>query len=225
VLRATVAGTAVACDGGAAELPAVARASNVDFGLNVAGTLSAPVAAGLELAGAVDRWSRFRDRWFIEESRGALVLLALWPFALLFPAAVPLGLGQVLERLEARWPSGCGHAVPGMAAGARVELQPLVPAAELLCVALGAFMPCLLGYSVVRSVGRRAVLRPAGHRARRIGGHGAVFRAELGADACLGLAQLAGAARAAVRPGAGDADAAGAAPRCAACCWWRSWCT
>ena len=34
---------------------------------------------------------------------GALVLLALWPMALLFPAAVPLGLGQVLERLEEWW--------------------------------------------------------------------------------------------------------------------------
>jgi hypothetical protein len=31
---------------------------------------------------------------------GVLVLLALWPFALLFPAAVPFGLGQVLERID-----------------------------------------------------------------------------------------------------------------------------
>jgi hypothetical protein len=38
-----------------------------------------------------------------------------------------------------------------------VELQPLVPAAELLCVALGAFIPCLLGYTILRSVGKRAV--------------------------------------------------------------------
>ena len=134
-------------------------ASNVDFGLNAAGTLlGAVVAAGLELGGAIDHWSRFRERWFIPEARGALVLLALWPFALLFPAAVPLGLGQVLERLE-----------DGLAAWLEetpflewlpvreVELQPLVPAAELLCVALGAFIPCLLGYTILRSPGRRAV--------------------------------------------------------------------
>src|SRR5262249_40023442 len=76
-------------------------ASNVDFGLNVLGTIiGAALAAGLELAGVLPHWSRFRERWFIPQARGALVLLALWPFALLFPAAVPMGLGQVLERLE-----------------------------------------------------------------------------------------------------------------------------
>ncbi|MDB5945978.1 MAG: putative rane protein, partial [Ramlibacter sp.] len=75
--------------------------SNLDFALNALGALiGAAVAGGLELAGAIDRWSRFRLRWFVEDARGALVLLALWPFALLFPASVPLGLGQVFERLE-----------------------------------------------------------------------------------------------------------------------------
>jgi hypothetical protein len=86
------------------------------------------------------------------------VLLALWPFALLFPAAVPLGLGQVLERAEntlAEWL----EATPFLEwlPVREIELQPLVPAAELLVVALGAFIPCLLGYTVLRSTGRRAV--------------------------------------------------------------------
>jgi VanZ family protein len=134
-------------------------ASNVDFGLNVAGTLVGAIAAtALELAGAIDHWSRFRERWFIPEARGALVLLALWPFALLFPAAVPLGLGQVFERFEtalAEWLEDTPFLewIPLR----EIELQPLVPAAELLCVALGAFVPCLLGYTVLRSMGRRAV--------------------------------------------------------------------
>ncbi len=133
--------------------------SNVDFALNVAGTLGgAVVAGGLELAGAIDRWSRFRVRWFMNDARGALVLLALWPFALLFPAAVPLGLGQVLERLEgalADWLLDTPFLewLPVR----EVELQPLVPGAELLCVALGALIPCLLSFSVIRSAGRRAV--------------------------------------------------------------------
>ncbi len=132
--------------------------SNVDFGLNVAGTLlGAGLAAGLELAGVLAHWSRIRERWFIPEARGALVLLALWPFALLFPAAVPFGLGQVLERLEtaiADWLLDTPFLewLPVR----DVELQPLVPAAELLCVALGAFVPCLLGYTILRSTGRRA---------------------------------------------------------------------
>jgi VanZ family protein len=134
-------------------------ASNVDFGLNVAGTLlGAAVATGLELGGAIDHWSRFRERWFIPEARGALVLLALWPFALLFPAAVPLGLGQVLERMETAI-AGWLEETPFLEwlPMREVELQPLVPAAELLCVALGAFIPALLGYTILRSVPKRAV--------------------------------------------------------------------
>jgi VanZ family protein len=134
-------------------------ASNVDFGLNVGGTLvGAIAAAGLELGGAISRWSRFRERWFIPQARGALVLLALWPFALLFPAAVPFGLGQVLERLEAGLADWLQDTPFLEWLPVRdVELQPLVPAAELLCVALGAFIPCLLGYSILRTLGRRAL--------------------------------------------------------------------
>jgi VanZ family protein len=133
--------------------------SNVDFGLNVGGALLGAVVAGaLELAGAIDRWSRFRVRWFVDDARGALVLLALWPFALLFPAAVPLGLGQVFERVEtalADWLIDTPFLewLPVR----DVELQPLVPAAELVCVALGALVPCLLGYSIIRSPARRAM--------------------------------------------------------------------
>jgi VanZ family protein len=133
--------------------------SNVDLGLNVIGTLAgAGAAAGLELAGAIDHWSRFRDRWFVPEARGALVLLALWPFALLFPAAVPLGLGQVLERLELTL-AGWLQDTPFLEwlPMREIELQPLVPAAELLLVAFGAFIPCLLGYTVLRTIVRRAV--------------------------------------------------------------------
>ena len=135
--------------------------SNVDFGLNVAGALlGAVVAAALELAGAIDHWSRFRERWFVADARGALVLLALWPFALLFPAAVPLGLGQVFERLEAALADWLLDTPFLEWMPVRdVELQPLVPAAELLCVALGALIPCLLGYSVIRSMARRAAVR------------------------------------------------------------------
>ncbi|HWP12291.1 MAG TPA: VanZ family protein, partial [Ramlibacter sp.] len=134
-------------------------ASNVDFALNVAGALFGAVLAGaLELAGAIDRWSRFRLRWFVEDSRGALVLLALWPFALLFPAAVPFGLGQVFERVEtalAEWLLDTPFLewLPVR----DIELQPLVPGVELVCVTLGIIIPCLLGYSIIRSTGRRAV--------------------------------------------------------------------
>lgn len=117
------------------------------------GALGTVVLAKL---GAIDRWSQIRARWFVPQSRGGIVLLALWPPALLFPAAVPFGLGQVLERLEE-------------ALGAQLvdtpflewlpmretELQPLVPGAEMVCVALGLLIPCLLGFCVVRARLRR----------------------------------------------------------------------
>jgi VanZ family protein len=134
-------------------------ASNLDLALNVLGAAGGAVlAAALELAGAIDRWSNFRGRWFLRDARGALVLLALWPFALLFPPAVPLGLGQVFERLEsalADWLLDTPFLewLPVR----DVELQPLVPGVELICVALGALVPCLLGYSIVRTAPRRAV--------------------------------------------------------------------
>jgi VanZ family protein len=133
-------------------------ASNVDFGLNALGALvGALAAAGLERAGAIDRWSRVRVRWFVDEARGALVLLALWPFALLFPASVPFGLGQVFERLEgalAEWLTDTPFLdwLPVR----EVELQPLVPGVEVICVMLGPIIPCLLGYSVMRSMRQRA---------------------------------------------------------------------
>jgi VanZ family protein len=134
-------------------------ASNVDFALNTLGALAgALVAAGLEKAGAIDHWSRLRVRWFVDDARGALVLLALWPFALLFPASVPFGLGQVLERLEAALGDWLADTPFLDWLPVRdVELQPLVPGAEVICVALGAIIPCLLGYSVIRAIGRRAM--------------------------------------------------------------------
>lgn len=132
--------------------------SNIDLLLNLGGAwLGAVTATLMEKMGAIDRWIRFRERWFVPEARGALVLLALWPFALLLPVSVPLGLGQVFERAEAgladllldtpllEW-------LPLRT----VELQPLVPGAEMSCVLLGALIPCLLGFSVIPSTARRA---------------------------------------------------------------------
>lgn len=161
LVGATLAGAALSLVMEALQTYLPARVpSNVDLGLNAAGALSgALLAVGLEWGGAVARWTRLRDRWFIEDSRGALVLLALWPFALLFPASVPLGLGQVFERLEgalAEWLEGTPFLewLPVR----DLELQPLAPGAEFMSVALGALVPCLLAFSVTRSLGRRVAL-------------------------------------------------------------------
>ena len=160
VLLATVAGglLSLAMETLQSYLP-VRVPSNVDLTLNLLGTwFGAVTAYSLEKLGAIDHWSRIRARWFVDDARGALVLLALWPVALLFPASVPLGLGQVMERLEA----ALGEALQDTPFLAwlpvrEVELQPLIPGAELLCVMLGALIPCLLGYCIIRSKIRRAI--------------------------------------------------------------------
>ncbi|MBB1076395.1 VanZ family protein [Rhodoferax sp. 4810] len=131
--------------------------SNLDLVLNMLGAaLGALSAWGLEKLGVLQRWSRFRANWFVRDARGALVLLALWPVALLFPSAVPWGLGQVLERLEA--------ALADMLAGSpflewlpvrEIELQPLLPVTQWLCSLLGLVIPGLLGYCIIRHSSKR----------------------------------------------------------------------
>jgi VanZ family protein len=133
--------------------------SNVDWLLNTAGAWVGGCTAWLlEKIGALQRWSRFRDRWFALDAGGALALLVLWPVALLFPASVPMGLGQVFERLELALAEALADTPFLDWLPVRdIELQPLVPGAELLCVALGALIPCLLAYGVIRAVWQRAV--------------------------------------------------------------------
>ena len=133
--------------------------SREDWLLNTSGAAAGALATILlSRLGAIDRWSQIRSRWFVPQSHGGLVLLALWPLALLFPPAVPFGLGQVMERLEE-------------ALGAQLvdtpfldwlpvretDLQPLVPGAEMVCVLLGLLIPCLLGFCVIRTRTRRAL--------------------------------------------------------------------
>ncbi len=131
-----------------------------DWLLNSAGALlGAAIALGLERVGAIDHWSRFRARWFVREASASLVLLALWPAALLFPPAAPLALGQVRRRIHEalnEWIEGTPFAYlldePG------ISLLPLSNLGELTCVALGFLIPCLLAYTVTLGWYRRSVL-------------------------------------------------------------------
>ena len=133
--------------------------SQVDFCLNVLGTGLGAVAAGaLERWGMLHRWSQFRTRWFVRDAHQALVLMALWPVALLFPVAVPFGLGQIWERLEDALTSAFdGTPFEAWIPMRAFELEPLLPGAELLCVMLGWLIPCLLGFGVIRELGQRLV--------------------------------------------------------------------
>ncbi|HQQ71117.1 MAG TPA: VanZ family protein [Alicycliphilus sp.] len=137
--------------------------SNMDLALNAAGALLGALAAALlERLGAISRWSRLRERWFVPQARGALVLLALWPWALLFPAALPFGLGQVWERLESALVDVLeGTPFSDWLPMADFALEPLSPGGELLAVALGLLIPCLLGYCIMRGMGRRLAFAAA----------------------------------------------------------------
>lgn len=131
--------------------------SNLDLLLNTAGGLfGAGAAWGLERLGVLRRWTQFRQDWFGPHAHGGLVLVALWPFSLLYPVSVPFGLGQVWGRLEVLltdWLGGTPFLqwVPASADGA----DALGPLAQALCVALGLVAPLLTGYADVRTVPRR----------------------------------------------------------------------
>jgi VanZ family protein len=113
----------------------------------------------LERWGAIDHWSRIRARWFVPHARGGLALLLTWPVALLFPAAVPFGLGQVLERLEGALAESLDDTPFFAWLPVRDEaLLPLVPAASMVCVTLGLLIPCLLGFCIVRAPVQRLKL-------------------------------------------------------------------
>jgi VanZ family protein len=131
-----------------------------DWLLNSGGALVGAVAAvALERMGVIDRWSRFRARWFVREARAPLVLLALWPVALLFPPAVPLALGQVRRRLH----DFLDDLMEGTPLAPLIDepvgyVLPLSNLSELICVALGFVIPCLLAYSITLGWHRRILL-------------------------------------------------------------------
>lgn len=137
--------------------------SNIDLALNTLGTLAGVALAVLvHRLGGIERWQAVRDRWFIRHCAGGLALLLLWPMGLLFPAPLPLGLGQVLERAQEGlralledtpaidWVEPFLTAVPA--------LEPPPPATELAAVALGLLAPCMVAYTIAQRGWRRVVL-------------------------------------------------------------------
>ncbi|HEY2190080.1 MAG TPA: VanZ family protein [Caldimonas sp.] len=145
--------------------------SNVDLALNTLGTvLGVAIGTALNWRGGIARWQRLRERWFVDRSAGGLALLILWPIGLLFPTAVPFGLGHVLGRIQsvayemlhdtslAAWTEG--WAVAATPPGTRVEaaVHALAPGAELAIVVFGLLAPCLVAFSIAIPGWRRIVL-------------------------------------------------------------------
>jgi hypothetical protein len=124
------------------------------------------VGGALHGLGVIDRWHAVRERWFARNSAGALALLALWPVGLLFPAPLPLALGQIGPRLRDALIDALDN-VPWADAALEALLDsepddvPLTPIAELLTIGFGLLAPCLVAYSIVAS-GRRRVVLAAG---------------------------------------------------------------
>lgn len=133
--------------------------SNMDLALNIVGSLlGALLAVILAWLGVLRRWSSFRERWFGPQPHSGIALLAMWPWALLFPAALPFGIGQILERLD----KGLALLFEGTPAAAWLPLREtaglaLSPMAEMLCVALGLLAPCLLAYMLIEHQLRRVI--------------------------------------------------------------------
>jgi VanZ family protein len=140
--------------------------SNVDLGLNALGTvLGVGVGLVLDVRGGIDRWQRTRERWFVARSAGGTALLVLWPVGLLFPTAVPFGLGHVLGRVRAAlaellagtpaeaWTAGWADA-----ASAQAAAPALPPATELAIIVLGLLAPCLVAFTISVPGWRRGLL-------------------------------------------------------------------
>ncbi len=125
--------------------------SNVDWALNtLGGWAGLGVACVGHRRGWWLRWDQVRAHWFVPGAHGALVLLALWPFAVLYPAGVPLGLGQVWPALQQAL-SPVLAAIEGWAWSGLVvpQPQPLSDLTQSAVVVFSGLAPVLLGYSVV----------------------------------------------------------------------------
>jgi VanZ family protein len=140
--------------------------SNVDLGLNALGTvLGVAIGLALHWRGGIERWQKIRERWFVARSAGGMAMLILWPIGLLFPTAVPFGLGHVLGRIQplvAGWlegtPAEGWTADWAVAASKQAEAVALAPANELSIIVLGLLAPCLVAFTVATPGWRRAVL-------------------------------------------------------------------
>ena len=133
---------------------------------SVGAALGAVLALAWHGVGWVDGWHTWRQRWFLRDSAGALALLALWPAGLLFPAPVPLGLGQIGARLrdgalaalqDVPW----ADAAAQLLSAQLVHNQPLQPLAEAVITALGLLAPCVVAHSVMAPGWRRVVVAGA----------------------------------------------------------------
>ena len=143
-------------------------ASREDWLLNTLGTLAgALLALYLARRGGLVRWDRWQNRWLVPQSRGVLVLLLSWPAALLFPCAVPFGLGHVWGGLQGLAEVSLGLVAHWFDAAQlhsllpAIDTAPLGTSAALASVVTGLLAPCLLGFGVLHQPMHRVWLSVA----------------------------------------------------------------
>ena len=135
-----------------------------DWALNTAGAgAGVLLALGVRWMGWVDRWRLWRSRRFETQASVALVLLMLWPVALLFPAPLPLGLGQIFDEIGAWIPQLLADTPWAIAQAPPVVLRGVLrptmsPWVEGAAVAAGLMSPCMLAFAVLRPGWRRLLV-------------------------------------------------------------------
>jgi VanZ family protein len=127
--------------------------SQVDWLLNTAGA-GLGMLLGLVLLRLhwLHSWTHFRESALVRHNGLGLLLVALWPLAMLYPTSIPFGLGQVWGRFEAllhriTQDTFLKHWQP-----LTLPDAPLSPLSEALVVALCLWAPLLLAFALLRGV-------------------------------------------------------------------------
>lgn len=137
--------------------------SNLDWLTNtLGGAVGAAICVWLlpriRLAALLRLW---RERWFAPHAGYGLLLLALWPVALLWPAAVLFGTGQLGPTLlQPALESGAGQALSAWFADSGLNLRDVAPMSALRQTAISAAM------LVASILALSALLRPGAPRLR-----------------------------------------------------------
>ena len=130
--------------------------SQVDWLLNTLGAAMGLVC-GLFLLRLkwLQPWTRFRESALVRHNGLGLLLMALWPLAMLYPTSVPFGLGQVWARLELFLHRLTQDTFLELWQPLSLPDAPLSPLGEAMVVALCVWAPLLFAFALLRGIVRR----------------------------------------------------------------------
>ena len=130
--------------------------SQVDWLLNTLGAgIGLLVGLVLLRLNLLQPWTRFRESALVRHNGLGLLLMALWPLAMLYPTSVPFGLGQVWGRLELFFHRITQDTFLAQWQPLSLPEAALSPLGEAMVVALSLWAPMLLAFALLRGVTRR----------------------------------------------------------------------